>query len=92
MSFGVKVWQFVTDGYKIPYPLPTDLNEKKAYVANAKALNSTTSVLSELEFPKVMNIKTSKEMWDKLISIMKEMIKSRRQRSKSLESSLKVSK
>ena len=35
---------------------------------NAKAMNVIPSGLAEAEFVKVMNFKSAKEMWDKLIS------------------------
>jgi hypothetical protein len=43
MSLGVEVWQSVTDGYKVPSSPPTDQDGRKAYVSNAKAMNSILS-------------------------------------------------
>ena len=69
MSLGPKVWHFVLNEYPIPPTLPTDQEERKAYIANAKALNSITSAIIESEFTKVMNCNSAKEMWDKIISL-----------------------
>jgi len=68
-SFGPKVCQSVLDGYNDPPTLPTDQDGEKVYIANAKALNSITSGISVLEFTKVMNYDSAKEMLDKLIAI-----------------------
>ena len=40
MSLGPEVWHSVLNGYKAPVGLPTDPNEIKAYISNAKDLNS----------------------------------------------------
>eukprot|EP00253_Pinus_taeda_P012170 PITA_12170 len=54
MSLGPKVWQSVLDEYKSPPTLPTDQDGRKACIANAKALNSITSGITDSEFTKVM--------------------------------------
>lgn len=36
------IWHSVLYGYTAPSTLPTDQDERKAYIANAKALNSIT--------------------------------------------------
>ena len=46
--------------------LPTDPDERKAYIPNAKALNSITSGITDSEFTKVMHCTSAKEMWEKL--------------------------
>lgn len=69
MSLGLEVWQLVTDGYKVLTTPPTDQDGWKVYIANAKALNSIKSGITDSEFTKVMNCDSAKEMWDKLIVI-----------------------
>ena len=69
MSLGPEVWHSVLNGYKAPSTLPTDPEERKTYIANAKALNSITSGISDSEFTKVMNYDSAKEVWDKLIAL-----------------------
>ena len=69
MSLGPEVWHSVLEGYKAPSSLPTDPDERKVYIANAKALNSITSGITDSEFTKVMNCDSTKEVWDKLVSL-----------------------
>ena len=69
MSLGPEVWHSVLDGYKFPTSIPTDQDERKAYIANAKYLNSITSVIIDSEFTKVMNCDSAKKVWDKLVSL-----------------------
>lgn len=69
MSLGPEVWHYVLNGYKASSTLPTNLEERKAYIANAKALNSISSGISDSEFTKVMNCDSAKEVWDKLIAL-----------------------
>jgi len=60
MSLGPKVWLLVLNEYIAPSTLPTDQDERKAYIANAKALNSITSGITDSEFTKVMNCNSAK--------------------------------
>ena len=69
MSLGPEVWHSVLNEYIVLSTLPTDQYEMKAYIANAKALNSITSGITDSEFTKVMNCDSAKEVWDKLISL-----------------------
>eukprot|EP00253_Pinus_taeda_P026066 PITA_26066 len=69
MSLGPEVWHFIQNEYQVPPTLPTDQDERKAYIANAKALNSITSEIIDFEFIKVMNCNSTKEMWDKLVGL-----------------------
>ena len=39
MSLGPKVWHSVLNEYTTPSTLPIDQDKRKAYIANAKALN-----------------------------------------------------
>ena len=55
MSLDPEVWHSILNGYKSPSTLPTDPYERKSYIANAKALNSITSGITDSEFMKVMN-------------------------------------
>lgn len=69
ISLGPQVWHSVINEYTTPSTLPTNQDERKAYIANAKALNSITSGIIDSEFIKVMNCNSAKEVWDKLISL-----------------------
>ena len=69
MSLGPEVWHSVLNKYTTPSTLPTDQDERKAYIANSKALNSITSGIIDSEFTKVVNCNSTKEVWDKLISL-----------------------
>eukprot|EP00253_Pinus_taeda_P001537 PITA_01537 len=68
MSLGLEVWHSVLNEYTSPSTLPTDQDERKAFI-NAKALNSITNGITNSEFTKVMNCNSAKEVWDKLISL-----------------------
>ncbi|MCY6488036.1 hypothetical protein, partial [Actinobacillus pleuropneumoniae] len=46
---------------------PTDTTEKKKYETNAKAVNTLLGCLSQTEFVKVMQYKSAKEIWDKIV-------------------------
>ena len=67
ISLGPEVWHFIQNEYQIPPTLPIDQDERKAYIANAKALNSITNGITDSEFTKVMNCNSAKEVWDKLV-------------------------
>ena len=60
MSLGPEVWHSVLDRYKAPNGLPTDPDERKSYIANAKALNSITSGITDSEITKFMNCDSAK--------------------------------
>ncbi|XP_057815069.1 uncharacterized protein LOC131028748 [Cryptomeria japonica] len=64
-SIGYDVWMSIKNGYTVP-STPTDLNTKKEYENNVKEKPATLSGLSDTEFVKVMQCKSSKETWDKL--------------------------
>eukprot|EP00253_Pinus_taeda_P031821 PITA_31821 len=69
MSLGPEVWHFVQNEYKTTTTLPTDQDKRKAYIANAKAMNSVTSGIIDSEFTKIMHCTSAKEMWEKLVSL-----------------------
>lgn len=54
-------------GYTFPSTIPTDIASKKQYETNAKAVNTFLGSLSESEFVKVKQLKSTKEIWDKII-------------------------
>ena len=66
-SMGADVWAIVEQGYQYPAATPTDRTERKNYESNAKAVNAITRSLIESEFVKVMQLNTTKEIWDKII-------------------------
>jgi hypothetical protein len=57
----------VEGGYQYPAAVPTDAAEKKTYETNAKVVNALLGSLTESEFVKVMQLNTTKEIWDKII-------------------------
>eukprot|EP00253_Pinus_taeda_P029739 PITA_29739 len=69
MSLGPEVWHFFQNEYKTITTLPTDQDERKAYIANSKAMNSITSGITDFEFTKFMHCTSAKEMWEKLVSL-----------------------
>ena len=54
-------------GYTFPSAIPIDAAGKKKYETNAKAVNTLLGSLSQLEFVKVMQLNSTKEVWDKII-------------------------
>jgi len=61
------VWEIVEGGYTYPSPIPTDTIERKQYELNTKVVTVLLGSLSQLEFVKVMQFKSAKEIWDKFI-------------------------
>lgn len=66
-SLGIDVWEIVEGGYTFPSAIPIDTTGKKQYETNAKAINTLLGSLSQSEFVKVMQLKTTKEIWDKIV-------------------------
>jgi len=60
-------WDIIDTGYTFPSATPTDPAEKKKYETNAKAVNTLLGCLSQSEFVKVMQYKSAKEIWDKIV-------------------------
>ena len=66
-SLGTKVWDIIETWYTFPLATPTDPAEKKKYETNAKVVNTLLGCLSQSEFMKVMQYKSAKEIWDKIV-------------------------
>eukprot|EP00253_Pinus_taeda_P028036 PITA_28036 len=66
-SLGADVWEIVEGGYQFLAAIPTYTIGKKLYERNAKAVNTLLGSLSKLEFVKFMQLKTTNEIWDKII-------------------------
>jgi len=66
-SLGIDVLEIMEGGYTFPSAIPTDAAGKKKYETNAKAVNTLLGSLSQSEFVKVMQLKSAKEIWDKII-------------------------
>ena len=66
-SPGTEVWDIMEGGYTFPSVTPTDTAGKKQYETNSKAFNTLLGSLSQSEFVKVMQLKTAKEIWDKIV-------------------------
>eukprot|EP00253_Pinus_taeda_P014149 PITA_14149 len=67
-SLGAEVWGIVEGGYKFPSATPTDPTKKKKYELNAKAVTVLLSSLTQSEFMKIMHFKSTKEIWDKIVT------------------------
>eukprot|EP00253_Pinus_taeda_P017472 PITA_17472 len=66
-SLGTEVWDIMNTRYTFPSATPTDPAEKKQFETNTKAVNTLLGCLSQSEFIKVMQYKTAKEIWDKIV-------------------------
>lgn len=66
-ALGDDVWVVVESGYQYPTSIPIDGTRKKEYENNAKAVNAILGGLDESEFMKVMQISTTKEIWNILV-------------------------
>eukprot|EP00253_Pinus_taeda_P005677 PITA_05677 len=66
-SLGTEVWDIIETGYTFPSATPIDPAEKKKYETNAKEVNTLLGCLSQSEFVKVMQYKSAKEIWDKIV-------------------------
>eukprot|EP00253_Pinus_taeda_P007385 PITA_07385 len=66
-SLGTDVREIVEGGYTFPSIIPTYTAGKKKYETNAKVVNTLLRSLSKSEFVKVMQLKTAKEIWDKIV-------------------------
>lgn len=54
-------------GYTFPSVIPTDTVGKKQYETNAKVVSTLLGSLSQSKFVKVMQLKSAKEIWDKIV-------------------------
>ena len=67
MVLGADVLDVVETGYVNTFVLDSK-DDKLEFNFNAKNMNVILSGLAEVEFVKVMNLETTKAMWDKLIN------------------------
>eukprot|EP00253_Pinus_taeda_P003623 PITA_03623 len=67
LSLGANVWEIVEGGYQFLAIIPIDTVGRKLYEMNSKEVNTLLGSLSESEFFKFMQLKTTKEIWDKII-------------------------
>ena len=74
-SLGIEVWDIMETGYTFPSATPIDMAGKKQYETNANTINTLLGSLSQSEFVKVMQLKTAKEIWDKIVLSYDEMIR-----------------
>lgn len=63
MSLGVDVWSFVLIDYDVLDVPPTSAHSKKVYGNNDKPKNSVLFGLSQFELVKVIQCKSTKEVW-----------------------------
>ena len=65
--FATDVWEIFESGYQYPASIPTNNTRKKQWESNAKVVNDILGSLDESEFVKVMQLSTTKEIWDKIV-------------------------
>ena len=68
-SLGAEVWAIVEEGYQYPASIPTDAAGRKKYEINSKAVNVLLGSMSKPEFAKVMQLNSTKEIWDKITEL-----------------------
>ena len=68
MSLGYSVWNMINVQFIPSLTEVTDEREMKQHENNAKAANALLSALSPHEYTRVMNLKSTKDIWDKLKS------------------------
>eukprot|EP00253_Pinus_taeda_P017719 PITA_17719 len=66
-SLGAHVLEIVEGGYQFLAAIPTNSAGKKLYETNAKVVNTLLGSPLESKFVKVMQLKATKEIWDKII-------------------------
>jgi hypothetical protein len=66
MALGFDVWKSVENEYTEPTTPPTDTTRKNICNDNSREVNAILGGLKNPIFVKVMNCKSSKEIWDKL--------------------------
>ena len=54
-------------GYTFPSAIPIDTTGKKQYETNARVVNTLLGGLSQSYFFQVMQLKSAKEIWDKIV-------------------------
>ena len=64
---GTDILEIVEGGYTFPLAIPTDTTSRKQYEINVKAVTILLGSLSKLKFVKVMQLKSTKEIWDKIV-------------------------
>ena len=68
MSLGYSVWNMIHVKFLPSLNEVTDERMMKKHEYNAKAANALLSALSPQEYTRVMNLKSAKDIWDKLKS------------------------
>ena len=68
MSLGYSVWNMINVQFTPSLTEVTDDKEMKKHENNARAANALLSALSLHEYTRVMNLKSAKQIWDKLRS------------------------
>ena len=66
-SLGMDIWEIVEGEYNYPSTIPTNMASRKKYELNAKVVTILLGSLSKSEFVKVTQLKSAKEIWDKII-------------------------
>lgn len=66
MSLSVDIQLSMMDGYQVPSTPPIDVDGRKDFVNNAKAMNVILCGHAKYKFVKVMQCGSTKEIWNKL--------------------------
>ena len=69
ISIGLEVWTLVEKGYDVPKATTIEIEDKKKFWEHAKDLNTLQAGFSKQILAKVLNCKTTKQLWDKLETI-----------------------
>jgi len=64
---GMNIWGIVEGGYTYPLAIPTNMVGRKQYELNTNDVTILLGSFSKPEFVKVMQLKSTEEIWDKII-------------------------
>jgi hypothetical protein len=65
-SIDYALWTIIENGYVVPKSAPTGQDELKAHQLNIKAIAMLHATVDEKVFDKIQDLKSTKEIWDKL--------------------------
>ena len=65
-SIDYDLWTIIEEGYDVPESAPSREDEKKKHQLNIKAMQLLQGALDDRVFDKMMDLKTAKDIWDKL--------------------------
>ena len=87
-STNYSLWTIIEHGYDVPKNVPTGADELREYQQNIKAIGMLHATFDEKVFDKVKDLKTTKEIWDKLEQRYEGTSKSKKLKLESLTEQL----